>query len=276
MRIAIISDIHSNYEALKSVLEDIRKRQVDKIFCLGDIIAKGYHPHECLKLIKENCDVVVRGNCDEFFARNQVINEDKPVEKERILFHQKELTKEEKDYLLSLPYCYEFYMSGRLIRLMHATPSSINKSVSMLASIKSRYEMFLPSKNTISDQVADVVIYGHLHVQLASNLYNRTLLNCGSVGNSLCFVRNDAKDANPLNVTNAEYLIIEGDLDEKEHTSFAYQFVNVPYDTEKELMAAKDSNGYTNYEYEIHNGKYSNMNKIYQVWADEGVDISQI
>ena len=41
MKIAIISDIHGNLEALKSVLNDIKNRNIDKIYCLGDIIAKG-------------------------------------------------------------------------------------------------------------------------------------------------------------------------------------------------------------------------------------------
>ena len=51
MKIAFISDIHGNLEALKATLEDIEKRKVDKIICLGDIIAKGIHSKECLDLI---------------------------------------------------------------------------------------------------------------------------------------------------------------------------------------------------------------------------------
>ena len=42
MKIAIISDIHGNLEALKVVLDDIKSRGIDKIYCLGDIIAKEY------------------------------------------------------------------------------------------------------------------------------------------------------------------------------------------------------------------------------------------
>ena len=45
-RIAIISDIHGNREALKTTLEDIKKRKCDKIICLGDIIAKGKFSNE--------------------------------------------------------------------------------------------------------------------------------------------------------------------------------------------------------------------------------------
>ena len=60
MKIAIISDIHANLEALKSTLEDIKKRKVDKIICLGDIIAKGVHPKECIELIKEEIGLDVQ------------------------------------------------------------------------------------------------------------------------------------------------------------------------------------------------------------------------
>lgn len=42
-KIAIISDIHGNLEALTSVLDDIKERNINRIFCLGDIIAKGTH-----------------------------------------------------------------------------------------------------------------------------------------------------------------------------------------------------------------------------------------
>ncbi len=68
MKIAIISDIHGNLEALKETLKDIKKRNVDKIICLGDIIAKGVHSKECVKLIRQKCDIVLQGNCDEYFS----------------------------------------------------------------------------------------------------------------------------------------------------------------------------------------------------------------
>ena len=67
-KVAIISDIHGNLEALKTVLEDIKKRNITRIFCLGDIVAKGTHQQECVDLIRKNCEMVIRGNCDEFFG----------------------------------------------------------------------------------------------------------------------------------------------------------------------------------------------------------------
>lgn len=61
---AIISDIHSNYEALVAVLEDIDSLEVEKVLCLGDIVGYGPNPCECVDLAM-NCDVVLLGNHDQ-------------------------------------------------------------------------------------------------------------------------------------------------------------------------------------------------------------------
>ncbi len=41
MKIGVISDIHGNINALEAVLEDLKNKKVEKIICLGDIIARG-------------------------------------------------------------------------------------------------------------------------------------------------------------------------------------------------------------------------------------------
>jgi predicted phosphodiesterase len=61
---ALISDIHSNLEALHAVLEDIRKQDVSEIYCLGDIVGYGPNPRECVDLVME-CKVVLLGNHDQ-------------------------------------------------------------------------------------------------------------------------------------------------------------------------------------------------------------------
>jgi len=48
---AIISDIHSNIEALTTVLADIENRGIKTIYCLGDVIGYGANPRECLDLV---------------------------------------------------------------------------------------------------------------------------------------------------------------------------------------------------------------------------------
>ncbi len=61
---AVISDIHSNLEALDAVLEDIEHRGIAKIYCLGDIVGYGASPRECLDLVMDRCLAVCCGNHD--------------------------------------------------------------------------------------------------------------------------------------------------------------------------------------------------------------------
>lgn len=64
-RIGFITDIHANREALVAVLADASAAGVDAMFCLGDVVGYGPDPGECLDLIAQNCDVMIRGNHDE-------------------------------------------------------------------------------------------------------------------------------------------------------------------------------------------------------------------
>ena len=96
-RIAIISDIHGNREALKTTIEDINRRKCDKIICLGDIIAKGRFSNECVNMIRENCDVVLRGNTDDKYSKKYDLNNLDEKERQLILKYQKELSLENKD-----------------------------------------------------------------------------------------------------------------------------------------------------------------------------------
>lgn len=61
---AVISDIHSNVEALTAVLADIRSRGIDEIICLGDMVGYGPEPGQCLDMIMENCSEILMGNHD--------------------------------------------------------------------------------------------------------------------------------------------------------------------------------------------------------------------
>ena len=61
---AIVSDIHGNLEALNAVLEDIERRQVQHIVCLGDVVGYGPNPMECLDLVAQRCRATIMGNHD--------------------------------------------------------------------------------------------------------------------------------------------------------------------------------------------------------------------
>lgn len=65
MKRALISDIHSNIEALRAVLDDIRQQGVEEIYCLGDVIGYGPNPCECLDIIMGQCKVCILGNHDQ-------------------------------------------------------------------------------------------------------------------------------------------------------------------------------------------------------------------
>ncbi|MDO4559018.1 MAG: metallophosphoesterase family protein [Planctomycetia bacterium] len=65
MKLAVISDIHSNLEAFTAVLRDIEEQRVDRIYCVGDIIGYGPDPCGCLDLVMERCQICLLGNHDQ-------------------------------------------------------------------------------------------------------------------------------------------------------------------------------------------------------------------
>ena len=64
MKRAIISDIHSNLEALEAVLEDVHQQGISEVYCLGDVVGYGPNPRECLDKVMD-LDVCICGNHDE-------------------------------------------------------------------------------------------------------------------------------------------------------------------------------------------------------------------
>lgn len=64
MNYAIISDIHSNLEALECAYTEIKNRKVDHVICLGDVVGYGANPAECLKLVREISQEIIMGNHD--------------------------------------------------------------------------------------------------------------------------------------------------------------------------------------------------------------------
>ncbi|CUT05583.1 metallophosphoesterase family protein, partial [Candidatus Kryptobacter tengchongensis] len=120
MRIAIISDIHSNLEALTKAFEIIDTKNVDEIVCLGDIVGYGANPNECVELIRKRVKYVVMGNHDYAVAVD-------PAElfyfssyaRESDLWTREVLTKENLDFLKSLP----FTISLKNLLFVHSAPA---------------------------------------------------------------------------------------------------------------------------------------------------------
>src|SRR4051794_1148184 len=61
---ALISDIHSNLEALEAVQTDIKAQGITETYCLGDIVGYGPNPRECIDRVM-SCDVCLLGNHDQ-------------------------------------------------------------------------------------------------------------------------------------------------------------------------------------------------------------------
>jgi predicted phosphodiesterase len=64
LRLAILSDIHSNLPALEAVLADIDGGSAEELWCLGDVVGYGAQPDECARLVADRCALCLAGNHD--------------------------------------------------------------------------------------------------------------------------------------------------------------------------------------------------------------------
>lgn len=216
-KIAIISDIHGNKTALEAVVKDIRSREIERIFCLGDLIGKGPQGSECIELVQKNCEKVVRGNWDVFIQS--------PAENDFIKWFRDRLTEKDYEFLASLPFHIDLELNGQLIRFFHASPRSEFERILPFHPIEKRLSMFENSEITNSnknDKTPDIIFYGDIHTTFMETFKNGILCNVGSVGNS-------------LDLTSASYAILDGS-----YSTNSIQFVRVEYDKEAELKIAEE------------------------------------
>ena len=104
MRALILSDIHSNLEALKAVIEDAESRGgFDIIWCLGDTVGYGPDPGPCLKLLRRHVLLAVAGNHDCAAVGKMGVEEFNYAAKAAALFTTKQLSDEESEFLSGLP-----------------------------------------------------------------------------------------------------------------------------------------------------------------------------
>ena len=118
MRIAIISDIHSNLEALQKAFEIIKQKNIDEIICLGDIVGYGANPNECLSLVRQNTHHIILGNHDEAAVSLQQIEDFNPYARQAAVWTHEHLTETNKEFILTLPRTVEF--NGLLF--VHSSP----------------------------------------------------------------------------------------------------------------------------------------------------------
>lgn len=111
MRKLIISDVHGNFPALKSVLS---KESFDELIVLGDIVGYGPEPNECINLIRNFDPLIIRGNHEEALFDNKYRDYFNRLAKEAIEYTDGVITDENREFLKSLPYDYisnDFYLA---------------------------------------------------------------------------------------------------------------------------------------------------------------------
>jgi predicted phosphodiesterase len=219
-RIALISDIHGNIPALEATLWDIQNRDIQRVFCLGDLVGKGPHSEQAVDICREVCEATVQGNWDAIILEET----DHPT----VRWHRQRLGPARLDYLRSLPLTIEFYLSGKRVRLFHASQQGIFHRVHMNDTAEKHMAMFENTDFTGYSAAPDVVGYGDIHSAYLKSFKQRILFNTGSVGN-------------PLDLTQASYAILEGAYDSRAEAPFAVQLMRVPYDIERAIQQAQEA-----------------------------------
>ena len=107
-RYAVITDIHGNIEALTAILKDIVEKNVDDIFCLGDIVNIGPNSKECINKLIDNNVKSVLGNNELYLIKGTDVDTSiSHDEKEHYYWVKESLTEREINYIKKLPLFYE-------------------------------------------------------------------------------------------------------------------------------------------------------------------------
>ncbi len=120
MKLSILSDIHSNLEALETTLNFISAQEVDKILFLGDIVGYGANPSECIEIAKKEFDISLLGNHDSAAIDMTNINYFNDLAKAAILWTKSVLRQTDKMFLARLP----LKNDGGIFFAVHSTPKS--------------------------------------------------------------------------------------------------------------------------------------------------------
>lgn len=202
MKIAVMSCIHGNYEALKAVLSDIDAQQADKIYCLGDLVGYGPHPNAVVEMIRSLDIPTCQGCWDEDIVEGlnscECSYPSVLAEKRGKIAHEwtnKVIHPEVREYLAELP----LSLRDENLCFVHGSPHS-------------QHEYLMPEMNAfvamerVMSTGADILFCGHTHVpymrsldagklEIRVNLANkleaqnhsfsaplRRIVNAGSVG----------------------------------------------------------------------------------------------
>jgi len=184
MKIAVLSDIHGNLDALQSVVADIKKQEVNRIFICGDLAVAGPEPVETIDFIidiaKRYNITIIQGNTDEMVIKSTGSPEDKytPPNKimaEAVKYAQNILRPDQKEFLMELPEIYSEKIGNLSILLVHGSPRSNNEDIMPDMNLKNVEEI-------ISSAKENIIFCGHTHLPAVYHIGKQSVINVGSVG----------------------------------------------------------------------------------------------
>jgi len=178
MKIAVISDIHSNIDALESVLKDIESKHVDEIICTGDLVGYLPFPNEVIKCFKSNAIKSIKGNHDVKVLDYKPVDLSHKSKEElqagaSIVYTTNTITKESLNYLDQLPEKIVLEHEGIKVLFVHGSPRKINEYM---------YEEDDHLEEIAENLEEDVLVFGHTHVPYHKIVKGKHFINPGSVG----------------------------------------------------------------------------------------------
>ncbi len=197
MKFAVLSDIHGNMFALRAVIEDMKKFNVNRVLCLGDLAMAGPQPNTAIDFVRTQDWTVIQGNTDEMIANfsediYDTIKKDAPIMANALRQDVNDISDENKKYLKNLPKNKCIEVEGLKILLVHGSPRQNNENIYPNMDIDIIEDIFM-------NVDADVVFCGHTHIPCGYQTNSKiTVVNDGSVGRPFtkepqaCYVIADA------------------------------------------------------------------------------------
>ncbi len=175
LKIGVIADIHSNLNALETVLTETKKIDVDKYLCAGDIVGYGAKPNECIEKIK-NLDIeIVKGNHDWAVSQDPNLDWFNPQATKAIRYTQKKITKENKKFLRNLDKTRKIKEDNEEILMAHGSPKE--PLFEYIDEDRDKELEYFKEKHDF-----DILILGHTHIPYVQEFKNFLVVNPGSVG----------------------------------------------------------------------------------------------
>ncbi len=161
MRIGIISDIHSNLEALEAVLRSVEDQHVDRVVCLGDVVGYGASVNECCALVRKVSEVTLLGNHDAAVAGRMDYSFYYDAARHALDWTASRIEPDHLAWLQSLPYTHRIEEVG----FSHGSPVGPENYDYVFAAEQARE--LVPHLG----ELADVTFIGHSHLCKAFALH---------------------------------------------------------------------------------------------------------